>query len=115
MGEHQVIDGDGLNLADLGAAVAATALAMQDRHLLPGQAPELRGECGLIVFDGEQVVGVALLHEVDGVGALGVHGIRRDHRVGQVGRGDLVQQGRELTDLLVFAAISRAARVTASV
>ncbi|MDG4803739.1 hypothetical protein [Micromonospora sp. WMMD980] len=73
---------------------------MQDRHLLPGQAPQLRGERGLIVFDGEQVVGVALLHEVDGVGALRVHGIGGDHRVGQVRRGDLVQHGRELTDFV---------------
>jgi hypothetical protein len=45
-------------------------------------------------------VGVALLHEVDGVGALRVHGIRGDHRVGQVCRGDLVQHGRELTDFV---------------
>ena len=51
------------------------------------------------MLDGEQVVRAALGDQVLGVGALGVHGVRGDHRPGQV---DAVQQGGEHRDLVRF-------------
>ena len=49
------------------------------------------------MLDGEQVVRAALGDEVFGVTALGVHGVRGNHSVGQA---DTIQQGGEHRDLV---------------
>jgi hypothetical protein len=48
----------------------------------------------------EEVVRLALFHQVDGVGALGVERVGGYHRRGQIGILDLVQQRGELRDLI---------------
>lgn len=113
-GEQEAADADDLQFADLVAAVAVRCGAVQHRDVLPGQGFELLGEVLLVALHGEQVVRVAFLHQVVGVGAFGVQGVHCDHGVLQFLVVDLLQQGLELGISLVLAPISRAATVSAS-
>lgn len=54
----------------------------------------------MVALDGQQVVRPTFENEIVSVRALGVHGIRGDHRPGQ---GYRVQQRSELEDLVGFA------------
>ncbi|KMS68925.1 hypothetical protein ACM01_37250 [Streptomyces viridochromogenes] len=53
--------------------------------------PHLPGQAWLVVLDGQEVVRVTLLDEVDGMGPPGVQSIHGDHAAGQVGVVDLLQ------------------------
>jgi hypothetical protein len=60
VGEAEVVDADGLEGADLDAAVAAVAGAVQLRHAMPGQALAAGQQGRLVGLDREQVVGAFL-------------------------------------------------------
>jgi hypothetical protein len=81
--------------------VAGVDVAGGDRDLGPGQGFERGEQCRLVLFDGEHEPRAAVV-EVLGVGALGVQGVRGDHRVGQgdTDRGEPVEQRGEHRDLV---------------
>lgn len=99
MREEQTVDGDDLHVTLLVAAVAVGVVTVNHGDLLPGRVVELAGLTALVVLDREEVVGAAL-SQVGGVGVLGVESIGGDDRPGEVGIVDLVEQGRELGDLV---------------
>lgn len=86
-------DGDDFDAAFLDPAVDPVVAGVGDWNLFPWKDSQLLMQGWLVAFDGQQVVRVAFEYEVVGVGMLGVHRIRGDHRIGQV---DGAQQGREL-------------------
>ena len=91
--------GGDLHGAPLRAPVAPLAGGMSDRDLAPGQLSELGVQAGLVALDREQVMRAALGDQVLRVAALGVHGVRGDHRPGHA---DVVRQGGEHGDLVRF-------------
>src|SRR6266508_6147243 len=66
--EPEPVDGDGLEGAELDAAVAAVAGAVQHRHAMPGQAGAAVQQHRLIGLDGEQVVRLLGDHQELGSG-----------------------------------------------
>jgi hypothetical protein len=82
--EAEAAHTDGLEGADLHAAVGLVAGAVQDRHVVPGQASATVQERGLVGLDAEQVVG--LLdgdQELCGI-SVGLECVGSDHRPGKV-------------------------------
>jgi len=81
--------------------VAGVDVAVGDRYLRPRQGVERGEEPGLVFLDGEHESRAAFV-QVFGVGALGVEGVRCDHRPAQVdtGAGELIEQGCEHRDLI---------------
>jgi hypothetical protein len=103
-GSPEVTDADGLEAAQLDAAVAAVAGAVGDRDAVPGQAGAAVQQGGLIGLDHQQVV--RLLDADQELGSLGVglQRIRGDHDPGKVQgrqqrgeRGHLLGRAADLT------------------
>jgi hypothetical protein len=96
-----VVHADGLEGAQLDAAVATVAGAVQLRHSVPGQALAALQQGRLVGLDHQQIVGLlAGDQELGGVG-VGLERVGGHHHAGQVqGR----QQGLEGGDLLGCAA-----------
>jgi hypothetical protein len=61
--EPEVVHGDGLEGAQLDAAVAAVAGAVQDGDAMPGQAGAAVQQRGLVGLDDKQVVGLLAGHQ----------------------------------------------------
>ena len=95
--EPEAVDGDGLEGAQLDAAVAAVAGAVQDGDAMPGQTGAAVQQHRLIGLDDKQVVGLLAGHQELGGLGVGVQRISGDHHPGQV---EPVQQRGERGDLL---------------
>lgn len=94
--ERQPRHGDGLQAADLVAAVGGGAGAVHQRHLLPGKILHQRVQGRVVGFEHGDVVRVFLLDQELCVIGLGQQCIENHHRTGQVKR---VQQRSERGDL----------------
>src|SRR4029450_13170308 len=81
--EPEVVDGDGLEGAQLDPAVAAVAGAVQDRDAMPGQAGAAVQQGGLVGLDDKQVVGLFGYEELRRLG-VGLERVGGDHDTGQV-------------------------------
>lgn len=64
--------GGHLQGASFDPAVASFTGFVGDRDVTPGQGRELGLQAGLVAFDGQDVVGAALVHQVFGVGSANV-------------------------------------------
>jgi len=101
VGEPEAVDGDGLEGAQLDAAVAAVASAVQDGDAVPGQAGAAVQQGGLVGLDDKQVVGLLCGHQELGGGGVGLERVGGDHHAGQL---QAFQQRGEGGDLLGRAA-----------
>src|SRR5215217_3449304 len=90
--EPEVVHGDGFEGAQLDAAVAAVAGAVQHRDAMPGQAGAAVQQRGLVGLDGEQVV--RLLDGDQELGRVGV-GLQRVGGHDHAGKVQVGQQGLE--------------------
>jgi hypothetical protein len=94
--EPEVVDADGLEGAQLDAAVAAVTGAVQLGDAVPGQALTAVQQGRLVGLDLKQVVRVLVGHQELGGLRVGLERISGDHRPGQV---EPVQQRGEGGDL----------------
>jgi hypothetical protein len=94
--EPEVVHGDGLEGAQLDAAVAAVAGTVQDRDAMPGQTGAAVQQHRLIGLDNQQVVGLLAGHQELGGVRVGLQRVSGDHDTGQVQVG---QQWPEPGDL----------------
>jgi hypothetical protein len=94
--EPEVVDGDGLEGAQLDATVAAVAGAVSDGDAIPGQTGAAVQQRGLVGLDGEQVVGLLAVHEELGGLRVGLQRVGGDHGAGEV---EAVKQRGEGGDL----------------
>ena len=111
MGEAEAVDADGLEGADLDAAVAAVAGAVQHRDAMPGQALAARQQRGLVGLDTEQVVGVLVADQELGGLRVGLEGVGRDHGPGEVEIGQQWSEGRDLFGCATDLALGQHPRV----
>jgi hypothetical protein len=96
VGESELVDRDGLESADLDAAVAAVAGAVQLGDQAPGKALAAVQQGGLVGLDHEQVVRLlAGDQELGGLG-VGLEGVGGDHDVGEVEWGQQRGEGGHL-------------------
>jgi hypothetical protein len=92
----EVADRDGLEGADLDAAVAAVAGAVGDGDVVPGQSGAAFQEGGLVGLDDKQVVGLLAGDQKLGSVGVGVERVGGDDHPDQV---QPIQQGLEGGDL----------------
>jgi hypothetical protein len=104
MREPEPADRDGLEGAELDAAVTAVAAAVQDRQVVPGQPGAAVQQVGLVGLDGEQVGRVLARHEELGGGVVGLQRVGDEHRPGEArssGRGSNPGTARRAIDLVL--------------